>query len=67
MSHSCRQVVPKVTRFLKCEDGPTSVEYAVMLALILMVAIGSISVLGGQGGTLWENNSDELAPVLNGN
>jgi pilus assembly protein Flp/PilA len=32
--------------FLKREDGPTAVEYAVMLALIIVVCIAAISVLG---------------------
>ena len=32
--------------FLKKEDGPTAVEYAVMLALIIVVCIAAISVLG---------------------
>ena len=32
--------------FLKREDGPTAVEYAVMLALIIVVCIGSIAILG---------------------
>jgi len=33
-------------RFLTSEDGPTAVEYAVMLALIIVVCITAISVLG---------------------
>ena len=32
--------------FLKSEDGPTATEYAVMLALIIIVALGAISGLG---------------------
>jgi pilus assembly protein Flp/PilA len=32
--------------FLKNEDGPTAVEYAVMLALIIVVCIAAISMLG---------------------
>ncbi len=32
--------------FLKSEDGPTAVEYAVMLALIIVVCIAAISALG---------------------
>lgn len=32
--------------FFKSEDGPTTVEYAVMLALIVIVAIGAISGIG---------------------
>ena len=34
-----------IIRFLKSEDGPTAVEYAVMLMLILTVCIGSIQVI----------------------
>jgi len=32
--------------FLKREDGPTAVEYAVMLALHIVVCIGAITTLG---------------------
>jgi pilus assembly protein Flp/PilA len=32
--------------FLKSEDGPTAVEYAVMLALIIVVCIAAIGTLG---------------------
>jgi pilus assembly protein Flp/PilA len=36
----------KLVNFLKREDGPTAVEYAVMLALIIVVCIAAISALG---------------------
>jgi pilus assembly protein Flp/PilA len=32
--------------FVKREDGPTAVEYAVMLALIIVVCIAAIATLG---------------------
>jgi pilus assembly protein Flp/PilA len=35
-----------VTEFLKREDGPTAVEYAVMLALIIVVCLTTIANLG---------------------
>jgi pilus assembly protein Flp/PilA len=35
-----------VSQFLKNEDGPTAVEYAVMLALIIVVCITAITTLG---------------------
>ncbi|HUT88770.1 MAG TPA: Flp family type IVb pilin [Thermoguttaceae bacterium] len=35
-----------VHRFLVSEDGPTAVEYAVMLALIVIVCLTAISSLG---------------------
>jgi pilus assembly protein Flp/PilA len=36
----------RVVEFLKKEDGPTAVEYAVMLALIIVVCIAAITTLG---------------------
>jgi pilus assembly protein Flp/PilA len=36
----------QVVDFLKNEDGPTAVEYAVMLALIIVVCITAITALG---------------------
>jgi pilus assembly protein Flp/PilA len=35
-----------VVDFLAREDGPTAVEYAVMLALIIVVCITAITALG---------------------
>ena len=35
-----------VVEFLKNEDGPTAVEYAVMLALIIVVCLGSVTLVG---------------------
>jgi pilus assembly protein Flp/PilA len=36
----------RAVRFLREEDGPTAVEYAVMLALIIVVCIAAITALG---------------------
>lgn len=36
----------RVRRFLVSEDGPTAVEYAVMLALIVVACVGLIRTLG---------------------
>lgn len=36
----------KVKRFLTSDDGPTAVEYAVMLALIIIVALTAIQAVG---------------------
>ena len=47
-------------RILRDEDGTVAVEYAVMLALILMAMIGTISVIGGQTGGLWGNIQSRL-------
>ena len=39
-------VISKVRRFLVSEDGPTAVEYAVMLALIIVACVAIVGQLG---------------------
>jgi pilus assembly protein Flp/PilA len=41
-----RKFSQHLVAFLKNEDGPTAVEYAVMLALIIVVCITAITALG---------------------
>ena len=48
----------KIWHFLVDENGPTSVEYAVMLALIVMVCIATIAQVG-------QNTADSYVPVRN--
>lgn len=38
----------RIREFLRSEDGPTATEYAVMLALIVLAAIGAMTALGGK-------------------
>jgi pilus assembly protein Flp/PilA len=51
--------IAKTLRFLRDEDGPTAVEYAIMLALIITVCVGAIQAVGS--GT----NSKFADPTLN--
>ena len=39
--------------FLASEEGPTATEYAVMLALIIVVALGAITALGTKVSTVF--------------
>jgi len=50
----------KVQRFLVSEDGPTAVEYAVMLALIVIVCLTAISAIGSKASTTFSNVSSKL-------
>ena len=45
----------RVCRFLIAEDGPTAVEYAVMLALIVVVCITAITALGTNANKTFNN------------
>lgn len=41
-----KTIMNKVVNFLKDEDGPTAVEYAIMLALIVIVCLAAITQVG---------------------
>ena len=41
-----RRLTKSLVSFLKKEDGPTAVEYAVMLALIIVVCLAAITTVG---------------------
>jgi pilus assembly protein Flp/PilA len=46
--------------FLKREDGPTAVEYAVMLALIIVVCLGAIAAIGTGANSTFETVQGKL-------
>jgi pilus assembly protein Flp/PilA len=46
MTSLSRRAARWVANFLKAEDGPTAVEYAVMLALIIVACIAAITSFG---------------------
>ena len=47
--------------FLRNEDGPTAVEYAVMLALIVVVCISAITTLGGNANKTFTSTGTALS------
>ena len=55
----------KVHRFLVSEDGPTAVEYAVMLALIIIVCLTAISSLGTTARDKFNQIQGSIATVGN--
>lgn len=48
-------------RFLRAEDGPTAVEYAVVLAMILLVCIGAVKSVGSAVKGSLENTANQIA------
>ena len=56
-----RNVAKKFVEFMKKEDGPTAVEYAVMLALIIVVCIAAITTLGSNSNNTFGNVSLKTA------
>ena len=55
-----KKFVLNVKKFLKSEDGPTAVEYAVMLALIVIVCLTAIRSIGTNANTTFTNVAKEL-------
>ena len=47
--------------FLKREDGPTAVEYAVMLALIIVVCLVAITALGTNANATFTTVANKIA------
>ena len=54
------RAVSWVADFLGREDGPTAVEYAVMLALIIVVCIAAISALGSNASNTFSYVGNKL-------
>lgn len=52
----------KIQRFLESEDGPTAVEYAVMLALIIVVCIATIRLIGQNANARFVDVNNALIP-----
>jgi pilus assembly protein Flp/PilA len=50
-----------VREFLRREDGPTAVEYAVMLALIIAVCIAAITTLGQNANNTFTSVGNSIA------
>jgi pilus assembly protein Flp/PilA len=49
------RLAKQVVEFLKKEEGPTAVEYAVMLALIIVVCLVAITALGTSANATFGN------------
>ncbi|MBI1315092.1 Flp family type IVb pilin [bacterium] len=57
-----RTLGDSVRRFLLSEDGPTSVEYAVMMMVIFLIVIGAIGSVGQTTAAIFQNNANRLPP-----
>ena len=55
-----KELARSVKRFLVSEDGPTAVEYAVMLALIVIVCLTAIQAIGTNATAKFQESADAL-------
>jgi pilus assembly protein Flp/PilA len=54
----------KLLRFIRSEEGPTAVEYAVMLALIILVCIAAVQAVGTQTSASFTNSADSIGAAM---
>ena len=55
-----KRPMSRVQQFITSEDGPTAVEYAVMLALIVIVCLTAIRSVGTNANSLFTNVAGQL-------
>ena len=55
--------VRNVVEFVKKEDGPTAVEYAVMLALIVVVCIAAVTAIGTNANSTFSAVGSSIKPA----
>jgi pilus assembly protein Flp/PilA len=52
--------INKIVRFLKQDDGPTAVEYAIMLTAVLLACVVSIGSMGSMLNTKYQDIENQM-------
>ncbi len=55
-----KSLVTKIVRFFRGADGPTAVEYAVLLALIVLVCFAAIELVGETTSSSFKHSNDQI-------
>ena len=54
----------KIFRFLAAEDGPTAVEYAMMVLLVFLVCLSAITIIGQSTSSSLQESSSSITEAL---
>ncbi|MBL8820822.1 MAG: Flp family type IVb pilin [Planctomyces sp.] len=54
------KILKRIRNFIRAEDGPTAVEYAVMLAMIIVVCLAAVRTLGTNAKTTFTNIANSI-------
>jgi pilus assembly protein Flp/PilA len=55
-----KNVAQKIKRFMESEDGPTAVEYAVMLSLIIVICLGAVRTIGNNASSTFTGVASQI-------
>ena len=59
-----KNLFEKIQRFLLSDDGPTAVEYAVMLLGVILACMTAIQFLGQSTGDCFQDSSDKISNAM---
>jgi pilus assembly protein Flp/PilA len=57
-------IVRRLLKLIRDEDGPTAVEYAVVLALVLVAVIQAITAVGSSTSGIMANDTDKISTAV---
>jgi pilus assembly protein Flp/PilA len=57
-------MISSIYRFLADESGPTAVEYGVLLALIVVVCVGSVNAMSQATADSFDESAGQLSSIL---
>ena len=60
-----KQLKCSVWRFLAAEDGPTAVEYAVMIMIIFLACIATIQLVGVSTSSSFDSSATSIENAIN--
>jgi pilus assembly protein Flp/PilA len=55
-----------VSAWLQDESGPTAVEYAILLALIVVTLMGAVNTVGNTTSGIWARNVSQIISAMSG-
>jgi pilus assembly protein Flp/PilA len=56
-----QKTLARIQRFMDCEEGPAAVEYAIMLALIVIVCLAAIRTMGNNSNKTFKRIAKSIA------
>jgi len=62
-----KSLKPALVRFLAEEDGPTAVEYAIMLAMIMIACLSALNLLSEATSTSLDDSATKISDKMAGN
>ena len=57
-------MLQRLRQFIASHEGATTVEYAFLLSLILMLLVAAITTFGNRTSSVWTNNATQISNVI---